>query len=160
MRAILRPALLGVIGLACILRANSILNREGDVTSAPIHLMLELLAWCGLGTGLVGIVWACFFRNRPFWLLDFCFCSAVALFAVMTFVSLPSYIEKADSDSTTNQAEQVVTHQSVRSFSISFQDPVNRTGERTSNDSPKTKTPSWPTEESAHSLEVLSLAGR
>lgn len=106
MRVILRPALLGIIGLACLLKANSILNREGDVTSAPIYRMLELLTWCGLWTGVVGIVWACFIRSRPLWFLDLGFCSSVALFAVMTFVWLPSYIQTASSDSITKEAEQ------------------------------------------------------
>ena len=92
MRAILRPALLGVIGLGCLLKASSILNCEGDVTSASVYRVLELLAWLGLGTSMVGIVWACIIRRRPLWFLDLCFCSAVLLFAVMTFIWLPSYI--------------------------------------------------------------------
>lgn len=40
MKTILRPGLLGIVGLACLLWANVIAGREGDVATVPIFRLL------------------------------------------------------------------------------------------------------------------------
>ncbi|SRR6266498_1857320 len=95
MRFIIRPALLGIVGVTCLVAANVVSRREGDITTPAVYRFLLLLSWVGFLAGVAGLIWSYLVRRRSSCIFDIAFCAAVILFAAFTFVRLPSYIRTA-----------------------------------------------------------------